>query len=230
MGATREVYVVNTLAHRSRPAGTALVLSLLICGGLWVFTQRLRPVVWAGAPELATLAQEHAALRGNDEAACAEWRRRAGQQATVPAAGLAALQASLAPDWRWEVIPSIGGAGQGIRLTARSQDLHQWPVVLATLRKIESLPGATVSSLELTAVGTGKDRHFSRLILEVRFNPGIPGNAERGAALFPRSPLRATEVGPTRKGRALCSRRRPTACGVRAARLPQPARPFQPGP
>ena len=221
---------MNPLAHRSRPAGTALVLSLAICGGLWVFTQRLRPVVWAGAPELATLAREQAALQGNDDAARAEWRRRAGQQATLPAAGLVALQANLAPDWRWEVIPSIGGAGQGIRLTARSQDLHRWAVVLATLRKIEALPGATVSSLELTAEGTGTERRFSRLILEVRFNPGIPGNAERGAALFPRSPLRATAVGPTRKGRALCSRRRPTACGVRAARLPQPARPFQPGP
>lgn len=221
---------MNTLAHRSGLAGTALVLSLVLCGGLWIFTQRLRPVVWAGAPELATLAREQAALRGSDDAALAEWRRRAGQQAVLPAAGLVALQASLAPDWRWEIIPSIGGAGQRIRLSARSQDLHQWSVVLATLRKIESLPGATVSAVELNAEGSGADRRFSRLILEVRFNTGIPGNAERGAALLPRSPLRATVVGPAPKGRVLCSRRRPTACGVRAARLPQPARPFQPGP
>jgi hypothetical protein len=216
----------------SRAAWAGLALSALLCGAVWAISHRLRPVRWAGDPELTALAAERDRLPDRDDRtrdALRRQQRTAGNHSWTDAS-LADFQRKLGSDWRWQAEPAAPGAAERrFKLTAMSQDIRRWPDCMAAVETLEKLPGVAILSLEITATGTGRQRRFTRIVLGLRLvwhDGRNPGNAERAAALFARSPFRGGVPGPAVEVRTSVPALRPpsASAAARPRRLRLPAR------
>ena len=107
------------------------------------------------------------------------------------------------------------------------RNIHCWPDLIAAVATLEKQPGVALLSLAITAAGTGRSRRFTRIVVGLRldYHQGRnPGNAERAASLFARSPFRGGRPGPAADIRTSVPALRPpsasTAARPRQFRLP----------
>ena len=216
----------------SPAAWAGLVLSTLLCAAVWTVSRHLRPVRWAGDPELVALVSERDGLSDRDDRMREALRQR--QQALATHAwtdeSLAGLQQRLGADWRWEAEPAAPGAGQRrFKLTALPREIRLWPACMAAVEALETQPGVAILSLEITAAGAGRQRRFTRVVLGLRLvwhGGRNPGNAERAASLSARSPFRDCRSGLAAEVRPSVPALRPplASAAARPRRLRLPAR------
>ena len=215
----------------SRPVWALFALSALLCGSVWVVSHRIRPIRWAGDPELVALTTERERLHESDDttrdALRAQQRTRTQQGWT--AERLAQLPEKFGPGWRCEW-QSAGAGERRAFVTRIAPRLNDWPAYITAVRQWAGMPGVFLDSLDMAAEGTGRRRRFIQVAFGLRFIPAAAsnGNAERTAPS--RGPLPvapAAEPAATRKvGPSL---RRPSASAEPPAPGAAPLRPDPPG-
>ncbi|WP_068769147.1 hypothetical protein OH491_04470 [Termitidicoccus mucosus] len=131
--------------------------------------------------EWEALKSERDSLRTATDAAREEWRKKAAAVAEPKwtATQLVEFPRSLPAGWHWQRQAHSG------TITRRDTPLAQWPEILALLARLEQTPGLTVVKVEIQADGTGGDRHFAVITVEVRIAVETNGNPERAAFLRP---------------------------------------------
>jgi hypothetical protein len=146
----------------ARAAWAGLVASALLCGGLWFFTQCLRPLPNLGrstlpAFDLAVDRRTLAELRHQlTEANAGAWN----------VARLHGLQERLGAAWQWETVP--GRAGQRrCRLTLPVTSPRPWPECLNALQRLGGESQLWIEELDLVANGTGRARRFTTIAVTV---------------------------------------------------------------
>ncbi len=203
-------------------AWAGLAVSALLCSAILVVSRHLRPVRWAGDPELTALVGERDRLPFHDDRTRDALRQQQRALATHAwsDASLAGFQHEFGPDWRWEVEPVVPGTGERrFKLTAAPQEISRWAATVAMVTVLEKQPGVAILSLEITAAGAGRQRRFTRVVLGLRLvwqGGRTPGNAERAATLSARSPFRGGRPGTAADIRASVPALRPPSASAAA--------------
>jgi hypothetical protein len=220
----------------SRGAWFALGASVLLYGGVWTVVHRLRPIHWAGDPELTALVDERERLRDSDDATRDALRRQSEEllrQAWTNET-LRALAERLGSAWVWES-RDTEPLERHVVLTRVAPRFDEWPAYVALIADLEKQPGLTVESLDIAAEGARRHRRFTRLTIGLRFivADAAISKAERSAPSRGPLPLAPGERPATpRKVGPVPSLRRPSASAEPPASGPAsaPVRPDPPGP
>ena len=103
----------------SRPVWALLASSALLCGAVWFVSHRVRPIRWAGDPELVALTAEREQLQQNDNATRDALRAQlqTRMQLGWTEERLAELPAKFGPGWRCAL--QNAGAGERRLLVTR---------------------------------------------------------------------------------------------------------------
>jgi len=197
---------------------------------------RLRPIQWAGDPELTVLMDERERLRDSGDATRDALRRQSEEllrQAWTNET-LRALAERLGSAWVWES-RGTGPLERQVVLTRAAPRFDEWPACIALIADLEKQPGLAVESLNIAAEGARRHRRFTRLIIGLRciVADASISKAERSAPSLGPLPLAPGE-GPAapRKVGPVPSLRRPSASAEPPASGPAsaPVRPDPPGP
>ena len=220
----------------SRGAWLALAANVLLYGGVWLVAHRLRPIQWAGDPELTALVGERDRLHDASDATRDALRHQSDEvlRHAWTNEDLGVLRAKLGSGWGWESRDS-GEWERHVVITRSPPRFDEWPGCVALVRDLEIKPGLTVESLDIAAEGAGRRRRFSRFSIGLRFimADATTGKAERPAPSRGPLPLASGErpaatrkVGPVPSLRLPSSSAEPPASGPASA----PVRPDPPGP
>ena len=214
----------------------ALGASVLVYGGVWTVVHRLRPIQWAGDPELTALVGERERLHDSGDTTRDALRRQSEEllRQAWTNEDLRALKGKLGSGWGWES-RDAGDWERHIVITRSPPRFDEWPACVALVRELENQPGLTVESLDIAAEGAGHRRRFSRFSISLRFimADATISKAERSAPSRGPLPLAPGErpatppkVGPLPSLRLPSASAEPPASGPASA----PVRPDPPGP
>jgi hypothetical protein len=211
----------------SRGARLALAASILLYAAVWLTVHRLRPIQWAGDPELTALVAEQERLRDFGDATCAALRLQSDEvlRHAWTKEDLRTLREKLGSGWGWES-RDAGDWERHIVITRSPPRFDEWPACVALVRELENQPGLTVESLDIAAEGAGHRRRFSRFSIGLRFimADATTGKAERPAPSRGPLPLASGEqpaatpkVGPVPSLRPPSAGPKPPASGPASA-------------
>ena len=220
----------------SRGTWCALGASVLVYGGVWTVVHRLRPIQWAGDPELTALVGERERLHDSGDATRDALRRQSEEllRQAWTNEDLRALKGKLGSGWAWES-RGTGPLERHVVLTRAAPRFDEWPAYVAFMGDLEKRPGLTVESLDIAAEGAGRHRRFTRVTIGLRFivAGASISKAERSAPSRGPLPLAPGErpamppkVGPLPSLRLPSASAEPPASGPASA----PVRPDPPGP
>lgn len=147
------------MRHALKKRAVALTLSAVVFAGA-VAASRLLPLKgFAGEPEWKALQAERASLAGATDAKLDEAKRLATSRTQSPSVHpQSGVRRSLGSGWRWE----------GLAATRVDVPFRDWPRLLGELRGLDR---GGVSSLLITATGTGPSRRFSRIAVTLAGAP-----------------------------------------------------------
>lgn len=220
----------------SRGAWFALAAGASFYAAVWLVTHRLRPIRWAGDPELAALVAEQERLRDANDATRDALLRQSDEVLRHPWTNedLGVLRAKLGSGWGWESRDLVEWE-RHVVITRSPPRFDEWPGWVALVRDLENKPGLTVESLDIAAEGAGRRRRFTRFSIGLRFimADATTGKAERPAPsrgplpLGPgERPAATRKVGPVPSLRLPSAEPKPPASGPASA----PVRADPPGP
>ena len=154
----------------SRKAWLALGASAAIYAAVWLVVHRLRPIRWAGDPQLAALVAEEERLHDFGDATRDALRRQSDE--TLKHAWtdevLRGFRDKLGPTWSWES-RDAEGPERRVLITRSRLRFDEWGACVALVRQLENEPGLAVESLDIAADGAGHQRRFSRFSIGLRF-------------------------------------------------------------
>lgn len=179
----------------TRAQAIRLTISVAVLAGVWNGLRLLPAPDRSADVEWDALKAERENLHAATDTAREEWRKKAAAVAEPKwtATQLAEFPHSLPAGWRWQQ------QGHSGTITRGDTSFAQWPEVLALLTQLEQTPGLTVVKVELHASGTGGDRRFAAISVEVRIAAETNGNPERAAFLRP-LPVSRLTAGPRLAG------------------------------
>lgn len=204
--------------NRARPVSVrawfALGASVLLCGVVWFFTHRWRPIRPEADGDFAALADERAKLQGNDDRVRDTLReqQKASARPAWTTESLAAMQQRLGADWRWE--GELGNRPLRVVLQRTAPLLAEWPHYLALVTELARQPGVAVESVEFHTNGGARERQFTKVAIGLRFTVADAPSSDGNRAAPSRGPLTvAPASGPAtpRKIGPVLSLRRPSA-------------------